>query len=501
MTIPAPSENPAPPASADETQRQLDRSLLHGVAWTGGIKWVTQILSWSATLVIARILTPADYGLVGMAMLYLGFVQLVNEFGLGAAIIRERDLTEDQISVLAGLSILLGLGLWAASAALAIPVAAFFRETAVQWIITILGVTFVTTGVRVVPRSLMTRDLQFKRVAATDATEALSATVVTLVLAVAGARYWSLVWGSIVGSTAGTLLALWWRGHRVRWPHDLAGLRHAITFGSHVVVSRISWYLYSNADFTIVGRVLGKVALGAYNFGWTLASIPVSRISVMVGQVTPAIFAAVQNDQAALRRYLLRLSEGLAFVTFPFAVGVALVADDFVFAALGDKWRGAIVPLRLLALYASIRSVSTILPQILVYVGRSRDQMRFSLLALCVMPPLFYIGAREWGTTGVAWAWIVGYPIIMIPVLLVAFEITGLTWLGYLGSLLPATTGCLGMALVVLSLRMTMPASWSPLARLAVESSAGAAVYAGLMYGLYGKRLRSAVRMVRELRK
>ncbi len=464
------------------------------------MKWATQLATWGATLIIARLLTPEDYGLVDMAALYLGFVQLVNEFGLGAAIIRERELDREQIASLGGMSILLGLGLWALSTLIAVPVAAFFRQPEVRWIITILGVTFLTTAVKVVPRSLMVRDLQFRRVAVADATEAISSAVVTLTLAIAGARYWSLVFGSIVGSTAGMTLSLWWRAHRVRWPRQLSSLRQAIAFGSHIVVSRISWYLYSNADFTIVGRVLGKAALGTYGFGWQLASIPVNRISSMVGQVTPSIFSAVKDDPAALRRYLLRLTEGLAFITFPFSVGVALVADDFVLAVLGDKWQAAIMPLRLLAIYACIRSITTIVPQILNYTGRSRDQMRFSLFALVVLPPMFYVAARTWGTTGVGWAWILGYPVVIAPGLAVAFQITGLRLRGYLAALRPAALGSAAMIAVVLGVRFLLPARQPHLAQLLIESGTGALTYAVIMYFAYGERIRSTLRMLRELR-
>ena len=159
---------------------------MHGVAWTGAMKWGTQVLSWVVTLVIARILTPADYGLLTMANVYLGFVLLVNEFGLGPAIVRQRDLTEEQISYLGGLSVGLGLLWWIASMGLGFVVATFYEEPAVHWIIAALGVTFMTTGLKVLPRALLMRDLRFKRVAAIDAVEALSGMPVTLVLAFLG---------------------------------------------------------------------------------------------------------------------------------------------------------------------------------------------------------------------------------------------------------------------------------------------------------------------------
>jgi len=492
-----PVDRTLPPAAG----QNLDRSLMHGVAWTGAMKWGTQILSWAATLIIARLLTPADYGLLTMANVFLGFISLINEFGLGPAIIRQRNLTESQISALGGVSVGLSFGLWAVSAAMAFPIAWFYAEPAVRWIIMALGFTFVTTGLKVLPRALLTRDLRFKRVAAIDAIEAISGMAVTLTLAILGYRYWSLVIGGVTGSAISSVVALRWRPHRRHWPASFEEVKPSILFGWHIVVSRFAWYLYSNADFAIIGRLFNKVALGGYGFAWTLASIPVTRISSMVGQVTPAIFSAVQHDTAQLRRYLLRLTEGLAFITFPFSVGMALVAEKFVYVVLGPDWRPAIVPLQLLAFYAGLRSITTLHPQILASVGRSRDQMRYSLLALAVLPPLFFLGGKLGGPAGVAWGWIVGYPLVMIPPYRAVFEVTGITLGEYLRSLRPAALGSAAMALAVLGVGRLAQADWTPLQVLLLEAATGAIVYGTVMFGLQRKRVQQLMAMLKELKR
>src|SRR5207245_4835463 len=117
------------------------------------------------------------------------------------------------------------------------------------------------------------------------------------------------------------------RPHHLLWPRDPRSIAHAMHLGWYVVISQLCWYVYSHADLTIVGRVLGTAPLGAYTKGSDIASIPADRISTLVGQVTPAVFSAAQNDKAALRRYLLAVTEGLALLTFPMSVGLALVAD------------------------------------------------------------------------------------------------------------------------------------------------------------------------------
>src|SRR5207247_5114558 len=213
----------------------------------------------------------------------------------------------------------------------------------------------------------------------------------------------------------------------------------AVNFGWHVVAARIAWYFYSNADFAVVGRVLGSAALGAYTVGWTIASIPVDRVSALVGSVTPGVFSAVQYDRLALQRYLRNLTQGLAFVTFPAALGIALIADEFVLLALGERWRPAILPLRLLALSAALRSVSTLLPQIAVSTGHAKRNMQLTMLATLILPILFYVGTR-WGTAGVAAAWVFGHPLFVLPLFLVyALRLTGMSLRAYVRALGRAT--------------------------------------------------------------
>ncbi len=496
--IGAPGRGAPTPTSATD-RRKLDLSLAFGIIWTGGLKWFTQIFSWAATLIIARILTPEDYGLFGIATLYIGFVQLINEFGLGAAIIRRRDLTEDQISALGGLSLLLDLGLWAVSLVLAYPIASFFGEPEVRWIISALGVTFMTTGLQILPRSLLSRDLQFRKVATLDAVEALATTVSVLVFAFLGYRYWSLVLGTIIGGCVSTVMALRWRFHRLARPKGLRGISQAVYFGGHLVVSRVAWYAYSNADFAVVGRVLGTAALGAYSFGWSLATIPVLRISALVGQVIPSVLSAVQNDRQALRRYLLIVTEALAFITFPFSAGLALVADDLVLVALGDKWHAAILPLRLLACYAGLRSITSVLPHVQVAIGHSKNVMHYSLLALALMPPLFMVGSH-WGTAGVAWAWLVGYPLITIPTFRDVMKVTGFEFSSYREAIWPALKGTAVMTAAVFGARLLAPDTWPRAFSLSVDVGVGALAYATMLYGGYGARVKEIWALLRDRR-
>ena len=191
---------------------------MSGIAWTGGTKWATQILSWAATLIVARILSPADYGLMGMAMVYLGLVTMVSEFGLTASILRHRQLSEEQIARIGGFSIVMGLVIAGISVAISPLIARFYGEPPVAKIIALLSLNFIFGSLGVLPRALLARDLAYPRLALIDGVTNLAQMVTMLVLAVLGFRYMALVFGSIMASACGAMLALRLRSHRLMWP-------------------------------------------------------------------------------------------------------------------------------------------------------------------------------------------------------------------------------------------------------------------------------------------
>ena len=479
--------------------KELDRSLVRGIAWTGGVKTAVQTLSWLSTLIVARLLSPTDYGISGMAMVYVGFVQLVNEFGLSSAVVQRRDMTEDQIAKLGGLSVLLGASLCTLSIMAAPLVAVFFHQPAVRAVVIVLSTTFLTSAFQVLPRSLLTRELKFRPLATMEAAEAVSSTGVTLTLALLGMGYWSLVVGAVTGRVVSTVVALVMYRHRIAWPFPLGQIADSVRFGSHLAVAGVAWYIFRSADMTVVGKRLGDVALGAYTLGWTLASLPVDRISSLVARATPAIFARVQDDPLALRRYVVTLTEALAFLTVPVATGLALVADDFVVVVLGQGWRPAIAPLRLLALAAVFRSTVPILSQVLVATGQSRRNMQGTVGIALILPALFVVASR-WGLSGIALVWLAAFPVASFFLYLRhALAAASLTPLEYLKALWPAISGAAVMCIAVLLVHQTL-AGLAPAPRLAVEIVTGALAYCAIIVLLHGARLRTFVATLRGLR-
>ncbi|HYH47189.1 MAG TPA: oligosaccharide flippase family protein [Thermoanaerobaculia bacterium] len=234
------------------------------------------------------------------------------------------------------------------------------------------------------------------------------------------------------------------------------------------------------------------------------ASVPVDKVVAIVLRITPAFFATLRDDLAEMRRYVLALTEGLALIAFPLAIGLVLVADDFVLVALGAKWAGTIAPLRLLALYASIRSLAPLLAQVLNALGESRFAMLNNLAAALLLPAGFLVGSR-FGTVGIAAAWIVVHPLVLMSLYRRTFCVTGLTVRAYLAALAPAVSGTLLLVVAVLGVRLLLPAgvagAGGPALRLALQVAAGAAAYGLALFLFHRDRLRAFRGLLRHLRR
>jgi PST family polysaccharide transporter len=273
----------------------------------------------------------------------------------------------------------------------------------------------------------------------------------------------------------------------------------SLRFSWHVLISRLSWYAYSNSDFVVSGRVLGQLALGAYSVAWNLANVPVEKITGVLNGVTPALFSAVQKEKAELRRYLLNLTEAIALLTLPLSIGLGLVTSDFVTVLLGQKWSIAVTPLRFLAFYVTVRSITPLLPIVLNVVGESRFNMWNSIGMAIVLPAGFLFGSR-WGNAGIAAAWMIAYPVAAIPMYWRAFRKIELPWGVYLNVLGPSALGSLFMAATVLILQRTGLSTSRPEVRLIATIIAGAVAYILVAGGLNFRRRKNLARILRVLR-
>jgi O-antigen/teichoic acid export membrane protein len=432
-------------------------------------------LSWVVTLLVVRILSPADYGIVGMTAFFITLAGSLAESGIGAAVVALRELTPQAIRQLHAVAIGAGFAAAGLTAAAAWPASRYFHEPALVAVMTVLGLSFVLDGLRVVPVAAINRELNYRRSSSVDLVRAVAASVVVLLLALNGAGYWSLVGGTLAGSGAASL----WTFRLKRIPVERPRLRileAPLRYCAHLVLGRLAYSAYQSADFMVAGRMFGPVPLGQYNVAWTIASLPGEKLTtVIIGATTP-FFAAIQQDKAALASYYLRLTRFLSLILWPVLFGFMVVADLAVPLVLGEKWSPAVPLTRALLFYVALLSIG-LNHVILSATGRSRSAMRLAFLALVLLPPAFYLGGKLGGVLGIAWAWTAVFPIVQAFTLYVTLGALQVSFGSYLAALRgPALLVGLMCGGVVLT-RLLLARSVSRPIELVIAIAVGAVLY------------------------
>jgi teichuronic acid exporter len=466
----------------------VDQALVQGIAWTAVLRWTAQVVSWIGTAIAARLLSPGDYGLVGMAMLAIGLVRMIEDFGMDTVLVQDRTIDGVRQGRLAGLILLAGLVLCASFTALSGVIANFFKEPQVAALVAALSLLCITDALQVVPRALLQRQMRFRSLALLQFLQVLATQATVVTGAYLGWGVWALVFNTLVGSVVVTAVLVAWRPFSVQWPREIRALAMPLLQGWRILASRFAWYAYTNADSMIIGRMLGKEAFGVYSFATTLSSTISLEITSVVNRVVPGVFSTVQHLKDELRRYFLIVTELLSYLALPVSFGIAVIADLVVAIVLGPQWEAVTAPLRILSIYGAFFSCQVLVGHLLLWTGRFRANMWCSILAAVLMPAGFYVGAR-WGLVGIAWSMVILYPVVNLPAFVIAFRAIRSNGWQWLGSFAPALIACLVMTAAVAAVRAVLPASMSISVYTAACILIGSAAYVGVLLIFFRPRL------------
>ena len=456
--------------------RPLRERVIEGVVWLTATRLSGQIITWIITIIVVRLLSPEDYGLMGMAVLFTGVLHLFNEIGLGAAIVQKAELSVEQISDLRWVIIAINVALFGLLLLLAPAAAAYFGEAQLVPIIRVLAISFLVNGVGIPSASILQREMAFKQKAAAEVMGSMAGAASTLTMALLGYGVWSLVIGAVVPRLVTTVGYCVYRPPTFSRSFSLRNVGLFANFGFHVTASRCLWYLYSTADMAIVGKVLGSTQLGYYSLAYQYSSLPLEKFVTILNEIAFPSFSSVQHDTATLQRHYLKLVNFVALVTFPMFIGLCLVADSAVVVLLGAAWLPVVLPLRMLCIVLCFRAIETINAPLTMARGRPQVVLGNTLLGAIVLPPAFYIGARYGGIGGVAMAWLLTRPFLFAIVTSRTLRVVELGWARYASGLCHPILGCLVMTALVL-IADVYTREMGPVTRLMIESLVGCAAY------------------------
>lgn len=463
----------------ESTEAQLSIKTLRGVGWSTLANITNQVLRFVVLFVLARFLSPADFGLIGMATVAIAFAQVFQTGGLGLALIQRKDLTEVQVSSSFWAIVCLASCLTAILLAVSSLVGRFYDNQQVAPILAVLAFAFLFGALSIVPRSLLTRTIDFRALFFIEIGSAFLGGVVSLVAAYRGLAVWSLVAGTLMESLCKLVFFWAYTKWLPRMILEFDVLKPLLPVALPLLAFAAVQYFAMNMDYLIIGKYLGPVALGLYTLAFKIMLAPLSQVSEAISRVVLPGFSSIQEDKAMIGKGFLKLSRYVSFIMFPAMAGLAVVAPEVIDVFLGVKWLPAAEVLRVLTIVGAIASIQSICSLIFLSQGRTDILLKWSLFSTACYVVGFFAGL-PWGIDGVATvqaiASVLLAPIYFVLALrLVGFKLRTLTL-----SLAPATFGAATLGLTLTGLRATkFVDNMNINSRLLLLVFAGVVIYSG----------------------
>lgn len=457
----------------------LTDSVRRAVAWRSGSQVIAQAVAWASTLMVIRILDPADYGLFAMTQVVIVFLNFLNGYGFAGSLIREPDLTEAKIRQAFGLLLLVNGALALLQACLAPWAAAYYHQPRVAELLRAQALIFLSTPFISIPEVLLMRQMDFRRQALVNLVATLVSAAVALGGALAGWGVWTLVWAPIAlfWTRALGLQAVTRAWH---WPSfRFTGAGPMFHFGLALLASTFGWTVITQADTLIAARRLSPSELGLYAEALFLTTLVASKFVPPLNEVAFPAYARMQEDRALLAGSFLKAVRLVMLATCPLYLGLSVTAPDFVAVVLGAKWQAMAPLMTILALAMPAQTLHILFAPAVNAIGHIRITMRSSLLGALLMPPAFLAGLH-WGATGLAYAWLLAFPALPLFTFIQARDRLGLGARRLAAAVAPGLFASVAMALGVALLRPGL-GMLEPWLRLGLESAFGAALYVGLL--------------------
>lgn len=375
-----------------------------GTFWTGLSSLVGLIAHFGQLIVLARLLSPLDFGLAAMVMVVIGLVQAYADAGVGNAIIHRQDNTVQALASLYWLNIGIGIALFLLIVLVTPAVTDFFNEPRLKTILPLAGLSVLVIPFGQQFQALMQKNLQFRPLAIIEVSASLIGAAVAILLAVKGFGVFALIYGFLANAILRTvcLIVVGIRNWRPALRFKFSDLRGYFSFGLYQMGERTTNFLKQRIDQLILGAAIGALSLGFYNLAFSLAIFPVSRINPVLTRVAFPVFAKIQdNDIELLKGYML-LQRIVALVNFPILVGMAVTAPLFVPIILGDQWEPSIPLIQILAFVGLLRATGNPVGALLMAKGRANVAFFWNLAVVLVQIPAVLVGAKLHGAVGVA---------------------------------------------------------------------------------------------------
>jgi O-antigen/teichoic acid export membrane protein len=458
----------------------LRRRILRGLVWVGASQVGLQITRALVAVAVARLLTPAEYGLAALALVFSSLVLIFSDLALGAALIQRKTLSAVDKDTAFWVTAASGVVFTVLGVVFAGPLAGLYGEPDTEPLLVALSATFLIAAVGAPQQSLMLREMDFRRVEMLPMAGAMVGGIVAVTAAALGAGAWAIILQYMVATVVTTVL-VWLRSTwRPRFAFSLASLRDLGGFSIYMLGHRMLYYTQVNGDRFLIGRFLSTSALGIYAVAYNTMLVPASKLGAPLQRVFSPAFSRIQDEPERIAATWARVTRLMAAVSVPALAGLMVVAPDFVPVVLGDQWEEAVPVVQILAWVGIVQALQVLNSDILMARDRTRTMFRFSLVLTSAHLIAFSSGLH-WGVVGVAAAYAISTTLVEPFQTVLAARALHVSPLVFFRSIVGVFQAAVGMCAVVLLVRLGLEdAGVHQIGRLLICIATGAVVYGGL---------------------
>jgi len=406
----------------------LGKRVRSGVSWNASSSLVSQLLALLRTIVIARLLLPEDFGLLGMALTIIAGLTALTTTGMDQSILAhkfaDRDELRAQLNTVWTAELLRSLVLTLLVVACADPLARFYGQPRLRLIILILALSVLIQGWQNIGLVLLRKEISFARLFWYELACNAGGIVLTIGLVLALRNVWGLVFGLLTSAVLSVSLSYCFHAYRPRLAFDKTALLRALNFGKFALVIAVASYVTTMADNVMVGRLLGTVALGNYALAYNVASVPIGVLVYALGRVLfPAYAEIAANRPQHLERAFIKVFTISSLILTMIAVPMFLLAGELVRLLFGERWTSAGPALRVLTLIIPLRGLVLVVTTVFFGLNRPKHVAMGKMLEAVVFLALLYPLIINLGLTGAAWAGVIAYALACINRVLALREI------------------------------------------------------------------------------
>ena len=459
----------------------IQRTIVIGSIWAIAMRWAIRLLGMVSIIILARLLQPADFGIMAMAMLLIGALSIFAELGIALMVIREADISPAHLNTAWTLRVIQGFILAVVIALLAGPAAAYFREPRLVAVVYLGALGLCINGFENIGVTLIRRDLDFSTDFRYQVIVKFLGVATVIALALALRSYWALALSQPINAAIN--VATSFVIHRYRPRFSLHGWMRFASFSANIVTSNLARFITNKADVFIVGSVSTSAEMGLYNVASELSSMPSRELTSSVGRALLPGLARLKHASENFLAAFLQAMESVSVLCIPIGFGLWVVADDLIHVVLGSRWEGAQTLMRILALYGTLMSlIDVLIGHVLIVTGHERRQtivlwVRAVLLAACAA------AGTHWGVEGIATGAAVSSILMFVISILVLKTTLGCRVTEFLGIFWRPTIAAAAMAWTV---HYSVLALAGPsILRLAVSVTVGVLSYAVVLLLLW----------------